>query len=221
MEEFLQDNFVKLIFTGVSAIVIGVVAKLINDKKKERNIPDSNHDFNNTISTNISPTVNFFNGSLHNPVDNGIKATTLAETELDASNKNIERRKLITKILFIDDDTKFKVVNILKKSGWINTKLVKDIWNVDDINVKEADIFFVDIQGVGRVLECKDEGLGLALILRKRYPKKKIIIYSAETKGDRFHEGLQKANASLAKNAEPYEFLQLVDQFSQELYPND
>lgn len=41
-----------------------------------------------------------------------------------------------TKILFIDDDNKFKVVNILKSSGWINTKIIKDINNLDSDEVR-------------------------------------------------------------------------------------
>jgi len=105
-------------------------------------------------------------------------------------------------ILFVDDDPRFKVVSILKRSGWVNTKLIKDIENVDAPNLHEADILFVDIQGVGKALHCKDEGLGLALTLRKKYSMKKIVIYSAESKGDRFHEGLRRADAFLYKNAE-------------------
>jgi hypothetical protein len=123
-----------------------------------------------------------------------------------------------TKILFIDDDPKFKVVTILKKSGWINTKSVKDIYNYDDPIVKETHIFFVDVQGVGKALDCKDEGLGLALNLKKKYPDKKVVIYSAETKGDRFHEGLRKADTFLPKNAEPYEFQEIVGQYSKEIF---
>ena len=119
-----------------------------------------------------------------------------------------------TRILFIDDDTKFKVVTILKKSGWVNTRLVKDIDNLDDPGLKEINLFFVDIQGVGVSLNFKDEGLGLALALKTKYPKSKVIIYSAETKGERFHQALRKADDFLPKNAEPYEFQNLVEQYS-------
>lgn len=130
----------------------------------------------------------------------------------------LDRLKKITKILFIDDDTKFKVVSILRKQGWGNTKAVKDIYSLDSTDVKECDIFFVDVQGVGIALDCRDEGLGLALSLKRKYPFKKVVIYSAETKGERFHEALKKADSSLPKNAEPYEFLQLVEQFANEIH---
>jgi len=59
--------------------------------------------------------------------------------------------------------------------------------------------------------------LGLALSLKKKYPGKKLVIYSSETKGERFHEALRMADSFLPKNAEPYEFLQLVEQFIPDL----
>lgn len=211
MIEFLQDNTNKLIFTGVMAIVIGAIGKVINDKwfskKSAKDIPNT-QSMLSTVTNEFNPIINI-----------GETGNTKQES-LSESKDLLDRRKLLTKILFIDDDTKFKVVNILKKAGWVNTKLIKDIDNIDDLSVKNADIFFVDVQGVGKALECKDEGLGLALILNKKYPNKKIVIYSAETKGDRFHDALRKANSFLAKNAEPYEFQELVEEFSIELYPN-
>ena len=130
---------------------------------------------------------------------------------------DLDKRKKITNILFVDDDTKFRVVSILKKAGWTYTKAVKDIGNLDELFVKESHIIFVDVQGVGKLLQTRDEGLGLALILKRKYPDKKIVIYSAQTEGDRFHEALRKADAFLPKNAEPYEFQQLVEQYSEEL----
>jgi len=137
--------------------------------------------------------------------------------DLQANKNDLDTRKKLTNILFVDDDTKFKVVSILKTAGWIHTKAVKDIGNLDEEFVKDAHIIFVDIQGVGKLLQTRDEGLGLALNLKKKYPDKRIVIYSAQTEGDRFHEALRKADAFLPKNAEPYEFQQLVEQYSEEL----
>ena len=59
-----------------------------------------------------------------------------------------------------------------------------------------------------------DEGLGLALAIKDKYPEKKVIIYSAETNGDRFHEALRKADSFLPKNADPYEFQRIVEEFT-------
>jgi mRNA-degrading endonuclease HigB of HigAB toxin-antitoxin module len=51
-------------------------------------------------------------------------------------------------LFFIDDNhTDFKIVSILKRSGWVNTKSIKDVINQDEQKVKDADIIFVDISG--------------------------------------------------------------------------
>ncbi len=137
--------------------------------------------------------------------------------EAEMHKTDLDSRKKLTNILFVDDDTKFKVVSILKTACWIHTKAIKDIGNLDEEFIKDAHIIFVDVQGVGKLLQTKDEGLGLALNLKSKYPDKKIVIYSAQTEGNRFHEALRKADAFLPKNAEPYEFQQLVEQYSEEL----
>lgn len=48
--------------------------------------------------------------------------------------------------------------------------------------------------------------------LKNKYPQKKVVIYSAETKGERFHDALRVADSFLAKDAEPYQFQQLVEE---------
>lgn len=135
--------------------------------------------------------------------------------ELDEPEKT--RLKDLTRILFVDDDTKFKVVSIMKKAGWKNTRSKKDIVNMDDTDAVEADIIFVDINGVGTEL-FDDQGLGLAQALKKKYPKKKIIIYSAEPKGNMFHKALQEVDDCLPKNAEPYEFINMVETFASQIH---
>lgn len=131
---------------------------------------------------------------------------------------NLDTLKRTTNILFIDDDKRFKVVNLLRESGWINTKTVIDISNYDEKVVLESQILFIDIQGVGKILKCPDEGLGLAKNLKSRYPGKKVIIYSAETQGERFHEALRKVDTFLPKNAELLEFQSIIEEYAKELY---
>jgi hypothetical protein len=122
----------------------------------------------------------------------------------------IEDLKKSTRILFIDDDRTFKIVEILKKMGWANTKIVKDINSLSDPNVVAADVLFIDIQGVGKLLQQKDEGLGLALAVKRRYPEKRIVIYSAQEEGERFHMALSEADYSLPKTAEPIRFEETI-----------
>ncbi|MBS1682700.1 MAG: response regulator [Bacteroidetes bacterium] len=131
----------------------------------------------------------------------------------DTSYTKTELPKNQTRILFVDDKhTDFKMVSILKKSGWINTKSIKDVTDLNDPKVIEAEIIFVDINGVGTTL-FQDQGLGLASALKKKYRGKKIVIYSSETTGDRFHKALREVDDCLHKEAEPYQFINLIESF--------
>jgi hypothetical protein len=123
---------------------------------------------------------------------------------------NIATLKATTRVLFIDDDSTFKIVGILKRMGWDKTRVIKDVKSIDDDAILNADILFVDIQGVGRKMQLKDEGLGLALAIKTRFPEKKVIIYSAQEVGQRFHEALQEADYSLPKNADPIRFEETI-----------
>jgi len=138
--------------------------------------------------------------------------------DISINEDDLNRLKRKVKVTFIDDDSKFKVVNILRNAGWINTQCIPDIQNIDDQVLVDSQIIFVDVQGVGKDLNFKDEGLGLASSIKKRYPRKKVVIYSAITKGERFHEALRIADDSLDKNADAYECLSLVEQYAVELY---
>ena len=132
-------------------------------------------------------------------------------------DRSIKDLKEICKILFIDD-LKFDVPDILINSGWKNTKIVVDIESLYCSEVKEANIIFVDISGVGRKMKFSDEGLGLISALKEKYPEKKIVVYSSQSRGDRFHKGLSDADARLAKNADPYQFENIVEQFAKEAF---
>ncbi|MEW8424694.1 MAG: hypothetical protein AB2556_09415 [Candidatus Thiodiazotropha sp.] len=132
-------------------------------------------------------------------------------------NRTTSEIKQICNILFIDD-RKFGVVDILKKSGWVNTKRLGDIESLDDKEIERSHILFVDILGVGKQLQFADEGLGLILALKEKYPWKKVVVYSAEPTGDRFHDALSKADARLRKDADPYQFQTIVENFASELF---
>jgi len=132
----------------------------------------------------------------------------------NGQKKSLDDYKNETRILFVDDDARFKVAKILTQSGWVHTKLIKDCKTLDERDVVDAQLLFIDVQGVGVAMGFSDEGLGLALAIKEKYPDKKVIIYSAETKGDRFHEALRKADSFLPKNADPYEFQRIVEEFT-------
>ena len=185
--------------SGLGVVVLGWIGNLILEQFKKT---DSTSQISNSIVVNNTmPTIQ---------ADN-------IRSEQPESRMSLPDRKAKTKILFIDDDTKFKVVKILANSGWLNTSIIKDAKTLDEPAIINAHILFVDVQGVGVSMGFDSEGLGLALALKEKYPSKKIVIYSAETKGDRFHDALRKADSFLPKNADPYEFQKVVEELSLEL----
>lgn len=201
---FDTTNFWAINWYYILALLVssaGLIIAYKNFKKRSGVKPDNT---SSPIINNSSP-VNIINN---------INTTDEKEHE---KNINEERLKGTTKILFVDDNhTDYKMVSILKRAGWTKTKSVKDITDLDAQVVIESDIIFVDINGVGLSL-FEDQGLGLASALKIKYPKKKIVIYSSETTGDRFHKALRQVDDCLPKNAEPYQFINLVENFSKAL----
>ncbi|MFN8776995.1 MAG: hypothetical protein ACK5XV_09530 [Flavobacteriales bacterium] len=130
--------------------------------------------------------------------------------------------KRIVNILFIDDQ-RFKIVDTLKRSGWPNVDRIQDVETLDDPKIKNAHILFVDIQGVGKKMQLKEEGLELIIALKSRYPYKRIIAYSAEHQGkvEAFHRALNFADSRLSKNASLYEFQTIIQRYSREILSHE
>lgn len=192
MIDFITKNY-EWLFSGLGIAILGIVLNYSKKKKKDISVSSTNSNTNNN-----SVVINNFSTQVDKKKD---------ETEDD-------RLKERTRILFVDDEhTQFKMVSILKKAGWKNTKSIKDITDLDDPKAVEADSIFVDINGVGTSL-FEDQGLGLASALKKKYPRKIIILYSDETTGDRFHKALREVDDCLPKNAEPYQFINLIEQYA-------
>ncbi len=163
---------------------------------------------------NVSVNVNV--GSSMNA--NEGKAPEKSEKSLDDREARIEYMKSKTRILFIDDDKKFNVVKILKDSGWIHTKSIVDVKSIDSPQIRDAQIHFVDINGVGKLLNLPSEGLDLALMIKQRFPYKKVILYSANRNSNSFHEAWDLCDFKLEKNALPNQFLNIVEQCSLQFY---
>ncbi len=189
-----MTGYYEWIFSGVGAVVVGILLSyFLNDRKKKKS--------KRTISTNTGKIT----------IHNNINSSHEKVNKVESFERKKNRLKETIKILFIDDNhNDFHIVSILKKQGWKSTKSIKDVINLDDLKVQESDIIFVDINGVGSTL-FKDEGLGLASALKKKYIDKKIIIYSADTKGDRFHKALREVDGCLSKDAEPFQFSNLIE----------
>ena len=135
MIEFLKENY-EWLFGGIGVTALFFSIDKFVFKSKAKSEKNDKKEIKNKNSITI-------NNNIGKQETEGKQET---QTKKDKSN---------LRILFIDDQhTKFKMVSILKKSGWKNTNSVKDITDLDDYKAKEADIIFVDINGVGKTL-CK------------------------------------------------------------------
>lgn len=196
--EWISKNS-EWIFSGIGVASIAGIYKRFKKKEEPNVVPLPQQQ---TVSQTVSINLNENNNS--KIVD---PTSSMNKKE---QNLSIDALKKTTSILFIDDDKTFKIVDILKKMGWNNTKLVKDVDSISNVNITTADVLFIDIQGVGKLLQLKDEGLGLALAIKRRFKEKKIIIYSAQESGARFHEALSEADYSLPKTADPVRFEETI-----------
>lgn len=186
---WLRNN-AEWVFSGIGvSVLIAVLGRLRRGAEPMVSSPATVHNYQ-TVNVNASPAL-------------------LAKPPGTEKPK----QKAAISVLFIDDDVKFQVVNILKRNGWTNTRIIKDVTSLEQPEVASADIFFVDIQGVGVSLGFKDQGLGLVIALRKKYPSKKIVIYSAEN-ANAFHAAFGQANERISKDADPYEFMEAVERLS-------
>lgn len=146
-------------------------------------------------------------------------AQTLAPNVMLASTNNSHMSSSLSKedfsILFIDDDIELKMAENIK-TEWPNTKTLLDSSNIKQIEIRNADVIFVDIQGVGKILGFSDEGLGLAKAIKETYRNKKVVIYSAAKKHDIYHDALQLCDKVLKKDANLYEFNNLIEKYYDE-----
>ncbi len=202
-------DFEPIILTMVSLFEIIAYLTIPKDDKIENTNLQNKLELKSKNNQNVNVTVNNLAPNSSNDEQSKI---------LKNKNAIIETKKNKIGILFIDDDENFNVVKILKDSKWKKTKTITDINSLDVKSVVNSEIIFVDINGVGRILNLKYEGLDLALMLKQKYPEKKVIIYSANKNSNSFHEAWDIVDSRLEKNALPYQFQKLVEKYSLEFY---
>lgn len=218
--QFDTTDFWKINWYYPFALFLTIIAITIAYKNYKKKSPSSSSPIdieNNSTNTNTSNPTNSNTNNLTLHFSGSPDKSSQEQNKISNQENDIEKLRKSTSILFIDDDTKFKVVKILVNEGWVNTKSITDLKSYNDDSIKSSDIVFVDVQGVGKILDCKDEGLGLALNIKSKYPNKKIGIYSAVPFHNVFHEAIKNVDFLLSKDAEPYEFISLIERFSKEL----
>ena len=197
------------LFSGAGVVVLGLLIKVFLPK---------------TLGSSTHVNVKSGNNNTHGIFNNGNNNTSSIINKVYCDSPVGDRLTILknkTHILFIDDDGRFKVVSILQKNGWCQTRRISDVDGIDSPDIISSHILFVDIQGVGKKMQFRHEGLGLAEAIKNKHPEKKVVIYSAEDNGERFHSALRKADDFLSKNADPYEFQKLTENLAEDYWNSE
>lgn len=116
--------------------------------------------------------------------------------------------KQLAKILIIDDQP-FSYQDALRNAQF-NIEYKNDMTSLND--AAEYDIILCDIRGVGKFLQSKYEGAYLASQIKKKYPNKIVIIYSAENYNPSFQKYIEYADATLEKGDSLENWTEILEQ---------
>ena len=181
--QFIFDNK-EWIFSGIGVSVIAGVIALI---RKQSGMKEQNQSVSQTVNVNV-------------PIGES----------LNNDNKQFREKEEIS-ILFIDDQS-FDYVKNLKQAGYVNVKKISVVKRIDSPEICNANIIFVDINGVGESLFPKEQGLGVAKAIKKRFKDKKVYLYSAQHHA--LNSDFNLLDGVLSKNADPYEFINIIDNYT-------
>lgn len=127
-------------------------------------------------------------------------------------NVSLKDRKNI-KILFIDDEG-FDI-EPLKKIGFLDVNKVYEYTKIEDY--EKYDIIFCDINGIGKEINEKYQGAALAIIIKRTYPDKIVIIFSAKQQYLDMHEYSKYVDEIKAKNIQISDLAALLDKYIKKL----
>lgn len=204
-----MDTLIQLVIAVIGLLGAGWAIKVVMKKISSSQNQDNDQSGNGNNNQNL----NFFIGdgmSGNVQIGNGDKSSTPENKEADSKSTSCRKEKGSVHVLFIDDQ-KFDNVDVLRNAGWKNTKSIKDIKAIDCPEVLAADVIFVDINGVGTSLFPKEQGLGVAVQIKSRYSEKCVVVYSAQPQ--ELHKALSQVDAVLPKNAEPYEYISILENY--------
>ena len=204
-----MDTLIQLVIAVIGLLGAGWAIKVVMKKISSSQNQDNDQSGNGNNNQNL----NFFIGdgmSGNVQIGNGDKTSIPENREAETKSTLSRKEKGSVHVLFIDDQ-KFDNVDVLRNAGWKNTKSIKDIKAIDCPEVLAADVIFVDINGVGTSLFPKEQGLGVAVQIKSRYSEKCVVVYSAQPQ--ELHKALSQVDAVLPKNAEPYEYISILENY--------
>lgn len=129
---------------------------------------------------------------------------------------SIEQLKKVTKVLIIDDEEPKELRDHLRKEGWKNCYL-NDLDALSNKKLEDSQIICIDIMGVGKKLQV-DDGMGLVIHIKEKYPEKKIILYSSVSKQDIFSEALDYVDKRLRKESSLVPFSIAVEEMAEKTF---
>lgn len=200
-----------LLLIMVSVFVIVVPISISFKKKNQGNNKIKGDNNNQVIGDGNSTTVAHIN-TLNNFV--GVNSNSSDSVKKEFSAEDVKTR---IRILFVDDKDDFQIIKMLRNNGY-QVEYLDDIVDFDAKAVKSADIIFLDINGIGVAMKFKNQGMGLCGALRDYYGStKRLILYSGETEGSIFDVDAKKADATLPKDSDLYQFTSYITQYGKEL----
>lgn len=146
-----------------------------------------------------------------NVINQTVNVTPLTPSTESSKALAKARSKGAIHILFIDDK-KVSFIPTMKRAGYSSVKYLKDCDNIHCQQIIDADIIFVDVNGVGINLFSTEQGFGLAKAIKRQFPNKCVVLYSAEPQY--FRKDYNILDSVLPKNSEPYEFTKIIDDWN-------
>lgn len=119
-----------------------------------------------------------------------------------------------SRIMIIDDEDVPYLEQLQKRN--YNLYLKDDLHNITD--VAEYDIVITDIKGVGRSFNENLEGGAIIKELKKHYPEKYIIVYSASQFDVNFNSTFQLADKVIKKDCDIEAWVEAIDEGIREYY---
>lgn len=129
---------------------------------------------------------------------------------------SLEELQKLTRILFIDDTDQSDLIIYLKSEGW-DAHYIPDIEQITAVNVRNANLLFIDVMGIGSKLKLKD-GLDVIKLLKETYPEKKVIMYSTNEKQDYSHPGFEIADKRIVKRGSYDIFMTTIIEMSKKMF---